>query len=70
MGRIKVDILIFSERHHLLPEREEDYKIISFRTSFLLLKNDQEIGKKFTKPYVGTNFALPKFWSHSFVGFV
>ena len=42
----KVGILIFtsiSEKHHPLPEREEDYCIISFIASFLLLKNDQEI---------------------------
>ena len=42
----KVGVLIFislSERHHPLPEREEDYYIISFIAGFLLLKNDQEI---------------------------
>ena len=32
-----------SEKHHPLLEREEDYYIISFIASFLLLKNDQEI---------------------------
>ena len=36
----------------------------------MLLKNNQEILKKLMKPRVGTNLALAKFWSHSFVGFV
>ena len=42
-------MLIFislSERHHLLPEREEDHYIICFITVFLLLKNYPEIWKK------------------------
>ena len=44
----------FSEEHYPLPEREENCQIISFRASFCCRKNDQEIGKKFTKPCVGT----------------
>ena len=63
------DFRVF-EKHHPLPEREENYHIISSIASFLLLKNDQEIWKKGTKPRIATNFALANFWSHSFVGFL
>ena len=42
----KVGILIFmsiSEKHHPLPEREEDYYISFLIPGLLLLKNNQEI---------------------------
>ena len=64
------DFISISEKHHPLPEREENDYIVSFIARFLLLKNDKEIWKKWMKPRVETNFALAKVWCRSSVGFV
>ena len=50
--------------------RKRDYYIISFITDFLLLKNDQEIRKKFSETSCWDQFPFSQVWSHSFVGFV